>query len=111
MLQPRITPTLPVGRSESLFQRIFSSPAGADPYALAISDVPLDLFGKGDPTPGRASTTSTPFQAALADRVPENTLLSHDLFEGLFARAALVTDIELFEESPSHYEEAARPAA
>ena len=46
-------------------------------------------------------------RAALAGRVPENALLSHDLFEGIFARAGLVTDIELFEEFPSRYEEAA----
>ncbi len=39
----------------------------------------------------------------MADRVPENALLSHDLFEGIFARAGLVTDIELFDEFPSHY--------
>ena len=43
------------------------------------------------------------FEAALHDRVPENTLLSHDLFEGVFARAGLVTDIELFDEFPSNY--------
>ena len=39
----------------------------------------------------------------MADRVPENALLSHDLFEGVFARAGLVTDIELFDEFPSNY--------
>ena len=39
----------------------------------------------------------------MHDRVPENTLLSHDLFEGVFARAGLVTDIELFDEFPSNY--------
>src|SRR5262249_6445361 len=33
----------------------------------------------------------------------ENTLLSHDLFEGLFARAGLVTDVSLFEDFPSNY--------
>ena len=43
----------------------------------------------------------------MAGKVPDNTLLSHDLFEGLFARAALATDIELFEEFPSHYVAAA----
>src|SRR5437879_11769877 len=43
----------------------------------------------------------------MAGATPENTLLSHDLFEGLFARTALVTDIELFEEFPSSYEVAA----
>ena len=39
----------------------------------------------------------------MADRVPENALLSHDLFEGVFARAGLVTDVELFDEFPSNY--------
>ena len=39
----------------------------------------------------------------MADRVPENALLSHDLFEGTFARAGLVTDVELFDEFPSNY--------
>src|SRR5262249_56926612 len=43
------------------------------------------------------------FQRALSDRVPENALLSHDLFEGLFARAGLVTDVSLFEDFPSNY--------
>ncbi len=107
VLQPRITPALPVGRSESIFQRIYSGAAGADPYALAISDVYQDLFNEGSYS-GKGIYDVDAFQAALADRVPENTLLSHDLFEGVFARAALVTDVELFEEYPAHYEEAAR---
>src|ERR1700722_12402993 len=47
------------------------------------------------------------FEAALADRVPEGTLLSHDLFEGTFARAGLVSDIEVVEEFPSRYDVAA----
>ena len=33
----------------------------------------------------------------------QNTLLSHDLFEGIYGRAALVTDITLYEEYPSRY--------
>ena len=42
----------------SIFQRIFSGPAGVDPYASAVSDVYQDLFGEGS-TRARASTTST----------------------------------------------------
>ena len=30
-------------------------------------------------------------------------LLSHDMFEGLFAKTALATDIELFDDFPSRY--------
>ena len=36
--------------------------------------------------------------------LPENAVLSHDLFEGAFARCALVSDIELFEDFPYHAE-------
>ena len=42
-----MTPSLPVGRETSLFQRVFSSLDGIDPYAAAISDVYQDLFGDG----------------------------------------------------------------
>ncbi|HKC83505.1 MAG TPA: glycosyl transferase, partial [bacterium] len=106
VLQPRVTPTLPSEREGSRFQRIFSGPAGMDPYANAISDVYQDLFGEGSYI-GKGIYDVDAFEAALAGRTPENTLLSHDLFEGLFARTALVTDIELFEEFPSSYEVAA----
>ncbi len=47
------------------------------------------------------------FEAALAGRVPDNTQLSHDLFESVYVRCALVSDIELFEEFPSHTDVAA----
>ena len=35
--------------------------------------------------------------------MPDNALLSHDLFEGSYARAALCTDIHLVDDYPSHY--------
>jgi len=106
ILQPRITPTLPAQREASIYQRTFSGAAGIDPYASAVSDVYQDLFGEGSYT-GKGIYDLDAFERALADRVPENTLLSHDLFEGTFARAGLVTDIELFDEYPSHYLESA----
>ena len=43
VLQPRVTPSLPVGHYGSLFQRIFSSSRGIDPYVFAVSDVYQDL--------------------------------------------------------------------
>ena len=79
-------PTLPAERAASLFQRIFSGPAGIDPYASAVSDVYQDLFGEGIYT-GKGIYDVDAFERALDGRVPENALLSHDLFEGTFARA------------------------
>jgi len=103
LVQPRITPSLPTKREGSLFQRVFSGPSGIDPYASAVSDVYQDLFREGSYT-GKGIYDIDAFEAALAGKVRDNTLLSHDLFEGIFARTALATDIELFDEFPSHYE-------
>ena len=72
----------------------------------AASDVYQDLFREGSYT-GKGIYDVDAFEAALAGKVIDNTLLSHDLFEGIFARAALATDIELFDDFPSHYEVAA----
>jgi cyclic beta-1,2-glucan synthetase len=106
IVQPRITPSLPAEREGSLFQKVFSGPSGIDPYASAASDVYQDLFREGSYT-GKGIYDVDAFEEALAGKVRDNTLLSHDLFEGIFARSALATDIELFDDFPSHYEAAA----
>jgi cyclic beta-1,2-glucan synthetase len=106
VLQPRITASLPSGRDGSVFQRVFSSAAGIDPYAFAVSDVYQDLLDEGSYS-GKGIYDIDVFQAALAGRVPDNALLSHDLFEGTFARAGLASDVELVEEFPSRYDVAA----
>ena len=106
LLQPRITPRLPPRTSSSVYQRLFSAPSGVDAYAAAVSDVYQDLFGEGSYT-GKGLYDVSAFETALANRVPENAVLSHDLFEGIFARCALISDVELFEDFPSHSEVAA----
>jgi cyclic beta-1,2-glucan glucanotransferase len=103
VLQPRVTPSLPTGREASIFQRVFSSASGIDPYAAAVSDVYQDLLGEGSYT-GKGIYDVDAFEAALAGRVPDGTLLSHDLFEGIFARAGLASDIEVVEDFPSRYD-------
>ena len=107
ILQPRVTPALPLGREGSLYQRLSSGPGGMDPYAAAVSDVYQDLFGEGSYT-GKGIYDVDAFEAALAGRIPENTMLSHDLFEGVFARAGLASDVEVVEEFPARYDVAAR---
>ena len=106
VLQPRVTPSLPTGREGSIFQRVFSSASGIDPYAFAVSDVYQDLLGEGSYS-GKGIYDVDIFEAALRGRVPDNTLLSHDLFEGTFARSGLASDVEVVEEFPSRYDVAA----
>ena len=106
ILQPRVTPSLPVGSEGSLYQHVYSGLGGIDPYAVAASDVYQDLFDEGSFT-GKGIYDVDVFESALEGRVREGTLLSHDLFEGTFARAGLVSDIEVVEEFPSRYDTAA----
>ncbi len=106
VMQPRVSPLLPTGHGASVFQRIFSSMDGIDPYAAAVSDVYQDLFGEGSYV-GKGIYDVDAFDAALQGRVADSTLLSHDLFEGVFARAGLTTDVEVMEEFPAGYAVAA----
>ncbi len=106
VLQPRVTPAFPTRVEATVFQRVFSGPAGLDPYASAVSDVYQDLFCEGSYT-GKGLYDVDIFERALAGRVPENSVLSHDLFEGTFARCGLVSDVEFFDDFPSNAEVAA----
>ena len=106
VLQPRVTPSLPTARDGSVYQRVFSSPTGIDPYAAAVSDVYQDLFEEGSYS-GKGIYEVDSFEAALAGRITESSVLSHDLLEGIFARAGLVSDVEVFEDFPSRYDVAA----
>ena len=101
VIQPRVG-TEPVSARRSLFSRIMAGPAGIDPYTTAVSDVYQDLFSEGSYV-GKAIYDIDAFTLALDGRVPENRMLSHDLFEGIYARTALATDIELIDDQPSSY--------
>jgi cyclic beta-1,2-glucan synthetase len=102
ILQPRVSISLE-SASRSLFARVFSGNTGIDPYTTAASDVYQDLFGEGSYT-GKGLYDVDAFEKALDDRVPDDTLLSHDLFESIFARAALVSDVEFLDDYPAHYD-------
>jgi cyclic beta-1,2-glucan synthetase len=101
ILQPRMQ-IKPVVANRSLFTRVFSGDTGLDMYTRAVSDVYQDLFGEGIYA-GKGIYDVAAFERSLAGRVPENALLSHDLFEGIHGRAGLVTDVILFEDYPTHY--------
>lgn len=101
VLQPRVT-VKPTSASRSLFAQIFAGNPGFDLYSFAVSDVYQDLFGEGSYV-GKGIYDVAAFERSLAGQVRDNTLLSHDLFEGIYGRAALVTDIILYEDYPAFY--------
>ena len=101
ILQPRVSVSL-ASANESRFAAIYAGHPGVDPYTTAVSDVYQDLFGEGTFT-GKGIYDLEVFRQSTAGRFPDNTLLSHDLIEGTFARAGLVTDVEVFDDYPTRY--------
>ena len=106
ILQPRVAVSLP-GAHRSRYAQLWSSEPGIDPYTRVVSDVYQDLFGEGSFI-GKGIYDVDAFDAAVGERFPENQILSHDLIEGCYARAGVVTDVQVYEEYPSRYEEDVR---
>ena len=101
LMQPRISFDMD-SSNRSIFSRIYTGQEGIDPYASAISDVYQDLFEEGIFT-GKGIYELKTYQRVLEEAIPENMVLSHDLLEGSYVRAALVTDLMLVDSYPSKY--------
>ncbi|MDB4950351.1 MAG: hypothetical protein JWM27_3000, partial [Gemmatimonadetes bacterium] len=101
ILQPRVGVSLPSAH-RSRFAAILSGHPGVDPYTTAVSDVYQDLYGEGSFT-GKGIYDVDAFERATHGRFPENTLLSHDLIEGSYARAGLATEIGVYDDYPTRY--------
>jgi len=106
VIQPRVEIS-PEAGNRSRFARLFSGDTAIDIYTHAVSDVYQDLFGSGTFV-GKGIYEVASFRESLAGRVPDDALASHDLFEGAHGRAALASDIVLYEGFPSRYEAFAR---
>ncbi len=101
ILQPRVGVAVR-STARSRLASIYSGQGGFDIYTRATSDAYQDLFGEGIFT-GKGIYEVTTLHAVLHGRFPRNSLLSHDLIEGAYARAGLAADIELVDDYPSHY--------
>ncbi|MBA3544826.1 MAG: cyclic beta 1-2 glucan synthetase, partial [Chthoniobacterales bacterium] len=102
LMQPRVDMNL-ASAGRTWFVQLQAGEAGIDPYTRAVSDVYQDLVGEGSFI-GKGIYDVDAFERALAGRFPENSILSHDLLESVYARCALVTDVKFYEEYPARYE-------
>ena len=101
ILQPRVSVSLSRD-GNTAYAQIHGNEPGIDPYTRLTSDVYQDLFNEGSFV-GKGIYDIEAFERSLNDRFPENRILSHDLLEGCYARAGLLSDVELYEEYPPHY--------
>ncbi len=98
IIQPRLEID-PGSTLRSAFTDVFSGDHGLDLYSHVASDVYHDLFGEGNFT-GKGIYDWQALDHTLAGRIPDNTLLSHDLFEGIHGRVGLASDLVLLEQFP-----------
>ncbi len=101
ILQPRVAVSLP-GTNRSRYARLYGGEPGIDPYTRVVSDVYQDVFGEGSFT-GKGIYDVDAFEQALNGCFPDNHILSHDLLEGCYARAGLLSDVQLYEDYPASY--------
>jgi len=101
ILQPRVSVSLSAPNL-SRYARLYGGESGIDPYTRAVSDVYQDVFNEGSFI-GKGIYDVDAFEQALGGCLPENCILSHDLLEGCYARAGLLSDVQLYEEYPVRY--------
>ena len=99
ILQPRVGITL-ASANRSRFARLFAGDCGIDPYTRAVSDVYQDVFDEGSFI-GKGIYDVDAVRQALGGKLPDNRILSHDLLEGAYGRAGLVSDVVVFEDYPA----------
>ncbi|MES2320435.1 MAG: glucoamylase family protein [Pseudomonadota bacterium] len=101
ILQPRVAAALP-GENASRYEQLCGGEPGIDPYTRTVSDVYQDVFYEGSFV-GKGIYDIDTFEAVLGNRLPDNRILSHDLLEGCYLRAGLLSDAQLYEEYPARY--------
>ena len=101
ILQPRVAVALP-SENASHYEKLCGGEPGIDPYTRTVSDVYQDVFYEGSFI-GKGIYDIDVFEQVLGERLPDNQILSHDLLEGCYLRAGLVSDAQLYEEYPARY--------
>ena len=101
VMQPRVLPLYRSG-NPTLFFKAFSGDFLVDLYSNAVSDVYQDLFGEGIYM-GKGIYDLRAFHDTAGNSVPVNSLLSHDLLEGLLGRAGYLSDVVIYEDFPRNF--------
>ena len=101
ILQPRVAVSLP-SEDASRYEKLCGGEPGIDPYTRTVSDVYQDVFAEGSFI-GKGIYDIDVFEEVLGRRLPDNRILSHDLLEGCYMRAGLLSDAQLYEHYPARY--------
>ncbi|MGI6239598.1 MAG: GH36-type glycosyl hydrolase domain-containing protein [Christensenellales bacterium] len=100
VMQPAVE--LDPAECPNLFVRLFAGEGGMSSYSVMISNLYQDLAGVGNYC-GKGVIDIRAFAGALEGQLDGGRILSHDLIEGLIARAGHLNDIAVFDGYPESY--------
>jgi hypothetical protein len=99
IIQPSVRNHI-VDKNGSKFTKIFGGESGLAHYGTVISDIYQDIFNEGIYI-GKGIYDIKAFHKVLHNKVPENRILSHDLFESCYARTAFSSTAKIMDNFPN----------
>ncbi|MBA4697917.1 MAG: hypothetical protein H2212_00645 [Ruminococcus sp.] len=99
IIQPSVRNHI-VDKDGSRFTKIFGGESGLAHYGTAISDSYQDIFDEGIYI-GKGIYDIKAFHKVLHNKIPENRILSHDLFESCYARTAFSSTAKIMDNFPN----------
>lgn len=99
IIQPSVRNHI-VDKNGSRFTKIFGGESGLAHYGTVISDIYQDIFNQGIYI-GKGIYDIKAFHRVLHNKVPENSILSHDLFESCYARTAFSSTAKIMDNFPN----------
>lgn len=99
IIQPSVRNHI-VDKNGSRFTKIFGGESGLAHYGTVVSDIYQDIFNEGIYI-GKGIYDIKAFHKILQNKVPENRILSHDLFESCYARAAFSSTARIMDNFPN----------
>lgn len=100
ILTPKIGTDL-TSAKKTLFSRIMAGCGGTTIYYTATKDLYQDLFDEAIFS-GKGLIDVDAFYEVLDNKFPEDSILSHDILEGIYLRTGFISDIELTDKFPSN---------
>lgn len=98
IIQPSVRNHI-VDKNGSRFTKVFGGESGLAHYGTVISDIYQDIFNESIYI-GKGIYDIKAFHKVLHNKVPENRILSHDLFESCHARTAFSSTAKIMDNFP-----------
>lgn len=99
IIQPSVKNHI-VNKNDGIFSRLFSGQTGIESYSTVISDVYQDIFKEGSYL-GKGIYNIQVFHKLLNKKIPENTVLSHDLLESCYVRTGFTSSASIMDNFPN----------